>query len=65
MIAITAMNASHIGYFKGDLNLPARALLFVAGLAILIPGAWLTVSGTVLAVGLFAVYWWKDQKVSA
>lgn len=56
MIAITAMNASHIGYFKGDLNLPARALLFVAGLAILIPGAWLTVSGTALAVGLFAVY---------
>lgn len=65
LIAITAMNASHIGYFKGDLNLPARTLLLTAGLAILIPGAWLTVCGTALAVGFFAICWWKHRQVTA
>jgi TRAP transporter 4TM/12TM fusion protein len=65
LIAITAMNASHIGYFKGDLNFPVRVLLLAAGLAILIPGAWLTVGGTALAVGLFTICWWKHGQIKA
>ena len=51
IIAVIAMNASHIGYFKGRLNLGLRAGLMVAGLAVLHPNPWSAVAG-VVAVGL-------------
>ena len=64
LVAITAMNASHIGYFKGDLNLPIRILLLLAGLAIIMPGALSTGTGAILSLGLFGFCWWKHRKMS-
>jgi len=59
MVAIMAMTAAHVGYFKGNLNLIERVLLLAAGAAIIIPGALLTVMGIVAAVSLFSVRWWR------
>ncbi len=64
LVAITAMNASHIGYFKGDLNFPIRILLLLAGLAIIVPGGLWTASGAILSLGLFSFCWWKHRRMS-
>lgn len=51
VIAVIAMNASHIGYFKGHLNIGLRLLLMAGGVAVMFPNPW-SAGGGVLVVAL-------------
>jgi TRAP-type uncharacterized transport system fused permease subunit len=65
LIAILAMTAAHVGYFKGPLNIPERVFLLVAGIAIIIPGALLTLSGIAVAAIYACFRWRKDHSTVA
>ncbi len=65
IVAIVAISAAHIGFFGGRIGLPERAALAAAAVAIVYPDPISNVAGTVAALALLGLRYWRSTRVAS